>query len=655
MELELIGRHPFDRDEQGRQITQIGTVFPSSGVLWTQPPPVHALQRQGYLEHVNAKRAASGQPPLTQKEEDAFCLESVDLIFSETHILIRPRPHRMDLAFLADEILQKLVSKRKIKFLSLSDPRVRTAIKERGEFWRLSSIPKTDEGKNKLIAASRVAVRGRPIYFYNPLTGTRWLTYPEFETLGALPPAELSAHLQEIADHSAARNRLGRPEVDFFATDLRPFGEGQFAGIVFANLPPEQLRAKYEELRDRFRSAVHETFRRHDPKNDAWLKRMVSTLFLEGNDAQTEHLLSGLSPEFFLHIEWLPGGRFEDGEFLFDPIFQEAAANKEDKELQELCDPRTRGIIFNLVRDYGELKFINVGRIPESLSQRPQKLGRRGVYMANFACRSEPGMITRFLRLQKWGVREHLDKGKDMLSAIRESDEYTDYWLDRRLGCRQLRMNLTPRVVMRRLTEYYTGPNTAYQNQAIRSTYFERDYVPGTPTDKVPAEKYTQPGYAAKLAELLGRAAASSIIVGRALEQGTIPLFDDGDEVIQEDEDGLPLELWLGDHSGAFGEYKLPLENFAAHYARPVSTRRNVLPDVAEFAKIYLAAFREQFLHVQGDYRKRRSAFDNLFTHCPYDPGGSLAYRWERVLKRLDQTDVDALLAAIRAHMPKAG
>ena len=109
-------------------------------------------------------------------------------------------------------------------------------------------------------------------------------------------------------------------------------------------------------------------------------ERILSTLFLEGNESQTEQLLSGLSPEFFLQVEWLPGGRFEEGEFLFDPIFDEAAAHPEDAELQRLCDPRAKGIIFNLIREYGDLDYINVGCVPESLSlDRPQQQGRRGV------------------------------------------------------------------------------------------------------------------------------------------------------------------------------------------------------------------------------------------------------------------------------------
>jgi len=60
---------------------------------------------------------------------------------------------------------------------------------------------------------------------------------------------------------------------------------------------------------------------------------------------------------------------------------------------------------------------------------------------------------------------------------------------------------------------------------------------------------------------------------------------------------------------------------------------------------------RQQFLHVQGDYRKRRRAFDHLFKHCRYDPGGSYGYRWECVLRRLDQTDVEMIIAAIRKEL----
>jgi hypothetical protein len=557
----------------------------------------------------------------------------------------------MELACAADELLQGLISKRQVKFLSVSDPRVRTAIKRRGECWRLSAIPKTREAKERLVFGSKVAIHDSPIYFYNPLTGTRWLTFQEFENLGALDAPALARHLQEIAGHSARRNRFGRPELDFFAADVGRFGARDFAGVVYDQLALDQLRAKFDELKTRFRSAVHESFRKDDCHNKAWCERIISTLFLEGNEAQTEQLLSGLSPEFFLQIEWLAGGRFEEGEFLLDPVFEEAANNPGDPALQRLCDPRAKDIIFNLIRDYGDLEYINLGCVPESLSlDRPQKEGRRGVFLAEFRVRSQPDPIKRFLRLQKWGVWEHLDEGKDLLESIQESDEYTDYWLDRRLGCRQLGMNLCRRVFMRRLKEAYQGVNQRYRGQMIRTTYFEREYLPGIATDKLPLDRYSRPGYPLKLAHWLGRAAASSLIVGRSFD-GTRSAFDDGDEVVREGDDGLPSEILLGDHSGAFTEYKLPLDTFAADYARPVNLRDTLVPDPQEFARTYLAAFREQFLHIQGDYRKRRRAFHNLFKHCKYDTAGSFAYRWECVLHRLDQTKPDALVEAIRKHV----
>jgi len=652
MQLELIGPHPFQSDKQGAQPAHIGTVFPEHGVLYTQPPPVHAWQRQGFIDHLNTGRAAQSQPPLAPDEEDHICENSVDLIFEPGLILIRPDPARMDLAFAADELLQTLVSKRQIKFLSLSDSRVRESIKSRGEAWRLSSIPKTREGREQWLANSKVAIQGLPIYYYNRLTGTRWLTYQQFENLGALETSRLAQHLQEIGDHALRLNRLDRPEIDFFAADLRRFGARDFAGVIYEQLAPEQLRAKYESLRDHFRSAVHEAFRKDECKNKAWAERILSILFLEGNEAQTEQILSGLSPEFFMQVEWLPGGRFEEGEFLFDTIFDEAASHRENAELQRLCDPRARGIIFNFIRDYGDLQYINVGRVPEPLSlDRPLEICRRGVYIAELKSRSQEQPIKRFMRLQKWGVWEHLEESKDLLRSIEESEDYTDYCLDRRLGCLQLGMNLTRRVIVRRLSEIYSGANQRFRGQPIRTTYFEREYLPGIASDKLPIERYDKPGYAVKLAALLGRAAAVSLIVGRSMAEGTRPVFDDGDEVIREGDDGLPAELLVCDHTGAFGDYKSPLEKFAAHYAVPINKREKLLPNKVEFAETYLAALREQFIHIRDDYRKRRRAFDTLFKHCKYDLAGSFAVRWEYVLRRMDQVNIDGLVQQICAQI----
>jgi hypothetical protein len=251
----------------------------------------------------------------------------------------------------------------------------------------------------------------------------------------------------------------------------------------------------------------------------------------------------------------------------------------------------------------------------------------------------------------KWGVREHLDEGKQRLQAILESEEYADYVLDRRLGCRQLGMHLPGRIIIRRVSEIYDGKNAGSRGEMIRTSYAERDYIPGIATDKLPSAKLAQEEYALRLARLLGKAAASNLIVGRAYDAGASVLFDDGDEVVIEGPNGLPEDLIVGDHSGAFGEYRRPLTDFARDYAMPVNRRVTLVPRPREFAEAYLGAFSEWFLHVQGDYRKRRRAFDGLFKPGKYDPGGSFAYRWECILRRLDQTEATVLVETIRGYI----
>ena len=250
--LELIGPHPFERDEQGRQKTRIGTLFLDHKALYTLPPGVHAWQRSAFIELINRRRAAVAAGPLNLEEEEKICRDSVDLIFDPDQVLIRPNAERMDLAFAADELLQELVSKRRIMFLAVSDRRVREAIKRRGECWRLSAIPTTKEEKARLILSSKVAIQELPIYFYNRLTGTRWLTCEEFANLGGLDDAALARQLQEIAACSIRRNHLGRPELDFFAADLRHCGPALFAGVAFGQLAAAELRAKYEALTTTF-------------------------------------------------------------------------------------------------------------------------------------------------------------------------------------------------------------------------------------------------------------------------------------------------------------------------------------------------------------------------------------------------------------------
>ncbi len=618
-------------------------------------PGIHATQRLDFVEHCQAQRRAAGQPPLSPAEEERLLLEAVDVIFTADQILIRPDPSEMALTFAADEVLAELewVSRRNIRFLFVMDPLVRDAIQARGENWRISPLPQSAGEMVRLIAGSRVAIREGAIYYYNRFTGTRQVTYAEFAGLGRLDERALAWQLQEIAVYGASRNRRECPEVDFFAVAPGKFGAPDLAGIDFTGLAPTELRARFEDLRRRFRAAVEPDFWQDDPQAEVWRNRMLNALISQQDQTSTVELMRELSPEFFLQVEWLPGGRFEEGEFIFDSVLEEAERKPDDGELQRLCDPVVRGFIISYIRDYGTVDTINIGRVSRSLSKvRPLTRGRRGVYLAQLKLHGAAAPLLRLIRMQKWGIRERLDEGKPLLQALLENEDYTDYVLDRRLGLRQLGMNLPGRIRILRTQETYQGLNREVSGRSIPVIGYERDYLTGLATDKVPSARYLTEGYSDRLAALLGKAAASNLIVGRALEQTLQAMFDDGDEIIKEEPgSGLPVEIVVGDPTGSFADYQRSLLEIAPDYARPVNLRTGKVPRLREFAEIYLQSLGQRFVHLQREYRKRRRAFDALFKHGRRDTAGSFAYRWECVLRRLHETDAGALGQAIRAHI----
>jgi len=653
MSLRTIGRPPLAKDDNGELVTRIGTVFPRWRTLVTRPG-IHATQREDLIDQLNLDRKAKGQGPISGEEESAVWEGGVDLIFESDAVLIRPDPENMKLAFAADELLQEeVVPKRKVRFLNLLDERVRDAIKRRGECWRITPLPRDPQEMEQMIAQSRVGIGGKAIYYYNRAAGTRILTCENMACLGTLEDHELRRHLCEIQEYSATLNRLGNPEITFFMAEGR-FGHADFANHDLAAMPGDRLREVHRDLRGRFRDAVPPAFRVDNVKSYDWRNKMYAALIGLESRPVPEELLLGLSSEFFMQVEWLPGARIEDGELLFDPIFDEPESPA-DKELCRLRDEKCRGFIINFVREYGDLEHVNVGRVSHSLSQqRPLTQGRRDVYIAELKLSGSEREVTKIIRMQKWGVRERLNEGRNLLDAIVESEEYTDYILDRRLGCRQLGMNIPHRIVARHICERYHPPRPGEDGFMIWSTYFERDYIRGIATDKMPNHKLAVPEYALRLAKLLGEAAAPNMIVGRCDRETKAVLFDDGDEVVIEDKHGLPAKIVVSDQTGSFVDYFSELAAFAPAYATVVTDRAGLVPDLEQFADVYIEAFVARFLKIQSEYRRRRRAFDNLFSHQPWDEAGSLSYRWYRVLQRLDRTDPREVGKEIRRHIPFA-
>jgi len=634
--VRIVGEPLFARNPDGSLKSRIGTLFFRTPGLVTQRG-VHALQRLAWVQELDRERAAAGQPPLTEAEKEAEWADSADLLFTDDTVLIRPDPSRMDLAFKADEVLQRFVSKRKIRFLNTHAAKVRDALRARGENWRMARAPQSPEEIVRGIEGARTAIDCEPVYYYNPQTGTRYLTAGSYARVCALDAAAFRAQITEIVTGLAGRNRLAQPEVALFPKSLPPAVTEAFQAVKPEALDDAALRAAVEQVATAWRMALPANLREESTANFDWRNEMSFTLTRGPNetDVGDQDLIQGISPEFYRQIEWLPGARVEKGELIFDTLFDEALRTQ-DPELLQLCDLRARFLIFNCLRVFGTVEYVNVGRIAHSLARRPVGEAHRGsVYLVQYKDRADAAPHILILRFQKWGVAEHLDAGKDLLRAMLEANDYADYILDRRLACRQLGMNLPRRLAPGQITEKYRGRNQ-YNGTSVRAHYYMRDYIPGTASDKVPPERFRNPAFALVFAQLMGRAAALDMIVGRAATETGECMFDANYEVLRLGADGLPAELLVTDHAGSFVKYQEPFAELVGAYARPVVRRAKFVGDFAAFAKAYVTAFAQQLSETQAAYRAHRRSFDELFIHRAFDEAGSGAYRWSRILARLD-------------------
>lgn len=650
MSLTLIGDQPLATNSSGSLVSRIGTLFPEQRVLITLPGMAHITQRLRYLDHLVAQRKKAGLPPLSKDEEMGQLEDAVDLIMTGKSILIRPEPDKMKLAFQADELLQEIASKRRIRFLKARNPHVLQAIRERGEYWRISPYPLDETEIAATITKSKIALGGRPIYFYNPESGTRYLTCQAFADLDGLPDKELRSHLVEIRANAAQFNKMHHPEVAFFAAD-DSFGAKSLQDYPFSDAAAGTLRAWHADLADRFKRAVPPELHLDNPGSLIWRNRMFACLMDEQNDTLVGSVVSDLTPEFFRMVRWLPGGRIERGELIFDSIFDDRKKYPDDQELKDLCDERVKSFICNYVREFGNIQYVNIGWVAPSLGHRRTNAHR--VYLAEVMSRGADRPALRILRIQQWGMREHLDIGKDLLWAITESMEYTEYTLDRRLACWQLGMPLPGSIDTRIAIEPYNGVQSQYHGFRVWTAYYERDFIKGLATNKIPDAFLLDPDYALTVARLLGQAAAPNMVVGRTKEEGsTEVVFDGGDEMIISDADGRPERIVVADHAGTFHEYTSPLSVFAASYAKPASKRLSKVPDPHAFAAAYLSALSERLTQMQEEYRQQPQAFLTLFQNSKQGPK-TFSDRWAQALDRLDKTDIPALVALIGDEIRK--
>ena len=644
MSVEIIGSPPLATDDRGNLKSHIGTFFVTGGVLVTLPGMPHALQHLYYHEHLNRQRKSTGLTPLSADELMTLSLSAVDLIMKGRDVLIRPDPSQMPLAFRADEQLQELVPKQHIRFLLAHHPKVQQAIRERGEYWRISPQPRNKDAIIKAIRDAKVAIGGQPIYYYNPETGSRFLTVQTFKELASLDDEALRMHLAEIRDYSAKFNRTHYREVSFFSAD-ETFDNKAFVGQAFETLQPADLRAAHADLLARFQKAVPTTIHKDALNDPEWRKRMFDSISEQQSDVQSDTMVSALSPEFFRQIYWHPGGRIDNGELVFDSIFNEAEKKRDDPELSRLCDERVKGFIRNYIREFGGIQYVNIGGILPEMRQRPP-VGGHLAYLAEVMYLGAEKPVLRIIRIQRWGIRERLDQEKDLLWAVMEGAEYTEYTLDRRLGCWELGMPLPGRIDTRQIAENYYGKQQKYHGTRIWTTYYERDFIEGMATDKIPDERFGDKTFILKVAGLLGQAAAPNLVVGRTDGKGNVT-FDSGDEMILTDAQGNPQRIVVADHAGTFNDVESPLINFAKGYAAPVLSRLKRLSDPTAFRNAYLDAFEHSLQGMKVECRLKRHAFNSLFKGGREGPG-TFYDRWNKALDRLEKTDISAFISALR-------
>lgn len=642
--VQFVGRPITEREDNGDYKRGPATVLVTQRVISTDGS-AHISQIRNYAGSFAPPQPGGGMHPRFERLFTGFISEAVCVFVEKDGINIRPDPDQMELAFQADALLQKVVPKWRIRFLFPHNPKVIEAMRKRGELWRIAPLPRSVRDISDFIVASCCALSGQPIYYHNRITGSRFLTFTQFAALGKGDDESLRAHLVEITEYSRRRNLSGNPEVTFFAVDEAICPE-RFASVDWASLDAAILRAEYGKLCAEFREAVSKELRADDLQSALWRGQMYATLVSPPDELLSDHVLEGLSPEFFLKIEWLAGASFTNNELIFDPVFTAFRTSPGDPILGRVCSEHVRGLIRNFYRELGDLEYINIGRIRAGASVRGE---RQEVYIAQIKPAGAERQV-KIIRFQRWDISLHLQKPDwEPLDALVWANDYTNFVMNRRLGCRQLGMRLVPRLTMDQIPDdgtFQLGDKTVQ----VWATYFVRDFIWGVATDKVPKYKLGDEAYSLRFARLLGEAAALNLISGRVDEEGNA-LFDVGDEIVQEGREGLPVHLVIADHGGTFKNWETPLVSFAAAYAKPVNDRATLVPKKRRFASAYMAGLRQRFSEVQTEYRERPEAFTRLFEDLPNQVDGDFKDRWNLVLDRMRRTNVDELCREIRRRI----
>ncbi|HYA40641.1 MAG TPA: hypothetical protein VEF34_05030, partial [Syntrophobacteraceae bacterium] len=343
-------------------------------------------------------------------------------------------------------------------------------------------------------------------------------------------------------------------------------------------------------------------------------------------EEEIEEWALDLSPEFHLNVKWLPGASVVADELRFDTGVHN----------------RVRGLISHFWEKSGDLLSINVGRVEQSQSSRNpsgEKGEKREVYVVVTTTRDETDSI-RIIRLIKWDVFHRIMLGIPLDQAIADTVKYRNYIFDRLHAAAMLGFPILSYTDIR-LDEHVPGLG------AIPAFFFQRQYIAGIVTDKIPIFCYKNPKFIENLSGLLGETAAFSLVLGRSSPSTGRIFYDDGDEVIQLNSICVPVRLIIIETTGSFADWTTPLLamlpqcliRFRAHLDRAFSSGAP-----PHLIKTSIAMFAEAFCKKVSATREIAFAPNvrSLFDDRPPEQGG-MRDRWEGIIHRLETADVKQL------------
>lgn len=631
--ITFIGPDFFETDEKGNLLSPIASVFPRYRTVITVKG-IHALHASMMIEYLKEKISENGGgETFGQQQEMDIYQDAVALLIRNSFILIRSDPGDMEHIFAADEMVQSFLPKERIQFTGLHHAEVRNKLRQRGESWRISPAPRSVHEICEYVRSSRVQVNTGLTVYYNAPTGGRFLTYTEFMRIRKLlhrDRKEALARLKEIVDLVLRVNNRGNRELNFFMPCCKALDSGILGEVIslLENPHPtvsvQDIESAFDLFAEHFSESAGSELIVDDETNAAWRTTMFCRLY-DIDEQEMEESALGLSSEFHLNVRWLPGAAAVDGTLRFDSDARE----------------RVRGLIFHYWRETGGFVSINIGRVEYPQSGRDIVGEERDVYLVVVGTSDGRDSI-RLIRLMKWDVFHRIKMGVPLKQAIAETIKYRDFIFDRLHAAMQLGFPILSYSEIE-LEEDIPGIGK------VPAFFFDRRYIPGIVTNKIPLSYYRKPEFIIDLARLLGAAAAFALILGRSSPRTGKIFYDDGDELIQFDSNWIPKRLVIIETTGSFNDWTtsiismLPqcLQRFRIHLEKAM--QNGVSARLVAFAATAFAdALVEEVCRVKEVVAPPDSPVRLLFRDREAEPCG-IRNRWEGILRRLEATDTEEL------------